>query len=183
MAALDIPLVGWLLSVAAFLTGTIVPMLHRRFSHEGLVVRQWVGYRGISCDAESGDIQFTMVFKVANASRSTAMIDEAELGSERVGDLRLEPLSATFHISPVDRQDFSHVLEAQIFFPMLVRPDTEMILLADLHYRLPAFSPAELDQVMFRLASATVPLTLRINGKSRKYRLSLRPGDSLWSGG
>src|ERR1035438_5505203 len=92
----NIPLAGWLLSLATFICGTVVIPLYQRLSFDGFSVQQLSSVRSVSGDPSQHIVHFSTLLKVANVSKEAIIIEGLKAPKVAVPGFSFEPSYAEF---------------------------------------------------------------------------------------
>lgn len=179
---IDIPLAGWLLSVATFVLGTITPFLYHRFFHEGISVQQAYDVRATTQDESEksqSEAVFSTIVKLANAQKETVLLDGIKVSSFRTAGMEFESIGtelkvyepkAPIHLPPHTAPD--QILD---YLPLLVKPDEERIIAIGFRFR---YNPKDDTDAVFKLSDYIerqgLQVAFRINGKYRDYVIKVK---------
>jgi hypothetical protein len=182
---LDIPLAGWVLSVLTFAAGTIVPVIFRRLSYEGLSVKQPLDVRAVFQDDDSqrrSELVFGTLVKIANAGKDALIIDDIQTGSLEGFGGRFTPIGVdvkaydphqTIRVPPSPASPE----EDPDYMPLLIKDETERLLSLGLWFRYSQSMSEVVDQFGQLAADPGIKVHFRINGKYRPYVLHAKPSD------
>jgi hypothetical protein len=179
---MDIPLAGWLLSVLSFIAGTIVLVVYRRISYEGICFRQPADIRAVTQDTEQRKrrvVIFSAVVKVANAMKESAILEDISVDRIGMARLQFEPIGidvnlldpgTPIRIPPETEATGSNQL------PALVKADSERMIVLGIWFRYTGDDPDDAVSVLTETIEKTgVRVLFRINGKDRSYALHAKP--------
>jgi hypothetical protein len=182
---IDIPLAGWLLSVATFVLGTITPFLYRRFSHEGIAIQQAYDVRATTQDEtekSQGEVVVSTIVKLANAQKETVLLDGIEVSFLKTDGTEFEPSNVELkvyepkteiHLPPHTAPD--RLLD---YLPLLVKSDEERIIAMGFRFQ---HSPKDDADAVFKLSRYIerqgLRVAFRINGKYRNYVMTVKRPD------
>jgi len=93
---IDIPLAGWILSLATFLCGTVVIPLYQRLSFDGFSVQQLSNVRSVSGDPSQHIVHFSTLLKVANVKKEAIIIEGLKAPEITVLGFSFEPSYTEF---------------------------------------------------------------------------------------
>lgn len=174
-----VPLAGWALAVATFLTGTIVPVVYRRVSFEGISLRQAHNVRVVT-ESATRVLTFSATVKVANVGRGAVVLDGIRApDSLSIDDIALHWVGTELKLyspgAPITLPP-SHAEGGEDFLPVVVASPEERILAIGLRFSYPPRdSPAILLSRHVERHGLTVGF--RINGKYRDYTLTVGGAD------
>ncbi len=89
---IDIPLAGWLLSLATFICGTFLIPLYQRLSFDGFSVQQLSNVRSVTGDPYRHIDHFSTLLKVANVKSGAIMIEGLRAPVVTLPGFSFEPL-------------------------------------------------------------------------------------------
>jgi hypothetical protein len=93
---MNIPLAGWLLSLATFICGTVVIPLYQRLSFDGFSVQQLSNVRSVSGDPSQHIVHFSTLLKVANVRTEPIIIEGLKAPNITVPKFSFEPSYSEF---------------------------------------------------------------------------------------
>jgi hypothetical protein len=179
--SIDIPLAGWVLSASSFVVGTLIPIIYRRLSHEGMSIKQFLDVRAVtqeSSQEKASHVVFSTLLKMANARKETVLLDEIKVATVAVSAARYELSKVTIklHKEPTNIHLPPETGDEELdFLPTLVRPDEERIIALGLTFR---YTPRNLENPTALLADWIsdhgLEVFFRINGKYRSYTLRIK---------
>ena len=178
----DIPLAKLLLAILSFIAGTIVPVLYRKLSFEGVAIKQPFPFRAVrqdDRDREHHEILFGTVVKVANVRKESLLIDEISLSGLDANGARFSPKRQAYEfIKP--GEDFVFPLSfkqdrSQRYLPIIIKPDEEWTLAIETYFEYsPEPTKDPVDILARKIESDGLRISFRINGKYRAYSLRIR---------
>jgi hypothetical protein len=182
MMAIDIPLAGWVLSLLAFVLGTITPFIYRRFFYEGLSVQPVLGVRAITQDNSQktqDEVVFSTVVKFANAGTGTVLLDGAEVSPLAVDEFEFKPIGfelklyepkTEIHLPPSTTPD--HLID---YLPLLIKSSEERMMAIGFKLKCsPCASLRAMQRLGDHIENNGLKVAFRINGKYRKYVIRVR---------
>jgi hypothetical protein len=188
---LDIPLAGWILSVLTFLVGSIIPILYRRLSYDGISLKQPYCLRAVlqkEQQRESGTITFSTLIKIANARRESLLMENIYVPSLSVSGIRFRSLGTSLHFLRADeipRLPFSDsdnwIPNA---FPLIVRSDEERNIGIDFLFQCSSRDTDHItDTLSNHISAKGLPIRFTINGKYRDYVVRIKRDEAEQTAG
>ena len=178
---MDMPLAGWLLSALSFVAGTVVPVLYRRLSYDGICFRQPADIRAVTQgegDAVRRLVTFSTVVKVANSNKASAILEDITVKLSRelsrqfksVGvDVNLLEPGSSVHLPPERDPSGTNQL------PALIKSDSERIIALGILFRYSGNDPNPVGVLANAIRETGIRVLFRINGKDRGYLLHAKP--------
>ncbi|MGP0020942.1 MAG: hypothetical protein ACLPHP_20405 [Candidatus Sulfotelmatobacter sp.] len=196
---IDIPLAGYILSVATFLLGTIVPALYAKFSYDGFSVQQNSNIRSVSADQKRAT--FSTLLKVANVNQDAVLIEGLDAPAVSVPGFSFTPVRTEFKFfargetiglppsNPIivvlpDGGSTTDLPKSVVpvfedLPPLVVKSDEDKLLGITIHFACPEAEKGREGEASSALYSYVVknglPIHMRINGKYRGFTLRILP--------
>jgi hypothetical protein len=175
----DVPLAGWLLSLAAFVLGTVVPPIYNRLTFDGVIVGEIAELNYIE---GSQDVYLALNVKVANVTKGVIAIETVETNARGLStkvplDLQIQDVGVV--------DDASGDVNGSL--PILVPPEKVVTMQVKQVYTFPAANAMAAEQRRIAAAAALseirqaveahgFELSFSVNGKTR--RLTVRAGSN-----
>jgi hypothetical protein len=198
---IDIPLAGWILSVATFLLGTILPVVYGRFAFDGISVQQLSNVRSVSTDLEQGTNEFSTLLKVANVNRDAIVVEGLGAPDISVSGFSFKPLRTEFKFftkgetialppsHPIvllnpDGSTTTNIPEsvkpvAADFPPLIIKSNEDKLLGITIYFACRQFEKKNERAIREALYNYIVEnglgIRIRINGKYRPLKLQILP--------
>ena len=196
---INIPLAGYILSLATFILGTIVPALYDRVSYDGFSVQQNSNIRSVSVDHKLAT--FSTLLKVANVKKGAVLIEGLDAPPITVSGFSFRPLRTEFKffargeiIALPPSNPIIVVLPGggsttdvpksvgpvfEDLPPIIVKSDEDKLLGITIHFACPEAEEGKETEASNALYSYVakngLPIRMRINGKYRGFTLRILP--------
>jgi hypothetical protein len=182
----NIPLAGWILSLIAFLVGTILPVLYRKYSYDGISLKQLNILRAVlqtGYQRESGAATVSTLIKLANARKDSLLLENITVPSIKTAGVRFRSLGTCLHFLRADEVPhlpFSDSLNwVPNDFPLIVESDEEKIIGIDFLFQtLPEDTDNITNVLSNHIAANGLPIRFTINGKYRDYVVRIPRDDA-----
>ena len=198
---INVPLAGWILSVVAFLLGTIVPAIYKRFSYDGISVQQLSNIRSVSAFPGQKTVYFSTLLKVANVDKQAIVIEGLDAAKIAVPGFSLELLRTEFKFfargeiialpasHPIvllqpDGNTTTDIPESvrpvfEDFPPLIVKSDEDKLLGITMYFDCPEVEKGKeggvVDALYNYILHNGLPIRLHINGRYRSFTLRILP--------
>lgn len=196
---IDIPLAGYILSVATFLLGTIVPALYARLSYDGFSVQQNSNIRSVSVDQKLAS--FSTLLKVANVKKEAVLIEGLSAPPVNVSGFSFTPVRTEFKFfargetialppsNPIivvmpDGSSTTDLPKSVVpvfedLPPLVVKSDEDKLFGITIYFACPQAEKGKEGEASKALYSYVVknglPIHMKVNGKYREFTLRILP--------
>jgi hypothetical protein len=198
---IDIPLAGWILSVATFLLGTILPVVYGKFAFDGISVHQVSKVRSVYTDLEQGTNAFSTLLKVANVNKEAIVVEGLDAPELSVSGFSFKPLQTEFKLftegdtialpssHPIvllnpDGSTTTNIPESvkpvsEDFPPLIIKSNEGKLLGITIYFGCRQFEKKNERTIREALYNYIIDnglrIRIRINGKYRPFKLQILP--------
>ena len=175
--SLNIPLAGWILSVIAFLVGSIPPIIYRRLSYDGISLKQLYSTRAVlqqPHQLDSGSVTFSTIIKIANARKESLLLDNITVSSLSVSGIEFRLIGTNLHFLRADEIPHFPFADTPDWvsndFPLIIKSDEEKIIGIDFLFQSSLIDSKDVTHILFdHIGTRSLPVRFKINGKYRDY--------------
>ena len=182
---LDISFAGWLLALVSFLVGTILPVIYRRISFNGFVIKNITSNRlFIQIDEQigTGNFYVLLIFKYLNSNKESVLVEDIQPVFSQIRGSSLKLINS-FHENITDKdsieilkninnesgsKQLTQILSA---IPMIVKTNDEKSFahLFEVHSSLKDVGKIFDDYIL----KNGLEINAKVNGKLRKYEFHI----------